>query len=250
MDSVKRWTEAQAYELGFWDGVARKVDTGAVSDLGWYRWRADQLVQRLDNLGLQRLTTGDAAVVEVGSGPVGVSTFFPGAERVAVDPLMDQYARHPAFASARDPDVKYLQGRGEQLPCLSGHYDLAIIENCIDHVQDVTSVMRELSRVLKPDGVLYLTVNNRTRAGYYVHRVLSRLRIDRGHPHTFTPDRTVERVCRSGFRPLDTDIGSYRQALREDLTAEDLRSRLKAVLGVSEYVVSVVAARDARRARR
>jgi SAM-dependent methyltransferase len=240
MEDTKRWSEAQDYELGFWNNVAKDIDSG-FGDLGWYRWRADQLINRLKRLNLHRLTSGNARIIEVGSGPVGVCTFFPGAERLAVDPLMDQYSSHPAFAKARDPEVKYLQGVRERLPSPSSHYDLAIIENCIDHVHDVDAVMRELSRVLKPGGILYLTVNNRSWAGYFVHRLLSRLKIDRGHPHTFTPGRTRDLIRQSGFQLRDIEVGSYLQATRTDLASGKARDLLKALLGVSEYVVSVIA---------
>jgi SAM-dependent methyltransferase len=240
MEDTKRWSEAQDYELGFWNNVAKDIDSG-FGDLGWYRWRADQLINRLKRLNLHRLTSGNASIIEVGRGPVGVCTFFPGAERLAVDPLMDQYSSHPAFAKARDPEVKYLQGVGERLPSPSSHFDLAIIENCIDHVHDVDAVMRELSRVLKPGGILYLTVNNRSWAGYFVQRLLPRLKIDRGHPHTFTPGRTRDLIRQSGFQLRDIEVGSYLQATRTDLASGKARDLLKALLGVSEYVVSVIA---------
>jgi SAM-dependent methyltransferase len=244
MVSVRRWKAAQSYEIGFWEAQARRIAAGSEGQLGWYRWRAEQLILRLERLGLHRLTGGDARVVEVGSGPIGVATFFPGAERVAVDPLADEYARNPVLSELRDPAVEYRAGLGERLPCPDAAYDLAIIENCIDHVQDMGAVMRELVRVLRPDGVLYLTVNNRTRWGFVVHRVLSRLRIDRGHPHTFTPARTSALMRRSGFRIVDFEVGSYEAAKREDQRSPERKARLKALLGISEYLVSVVAALD------
>lgn len=244
MEDTKRWSEAQDYELGFWNKVAKNIASGS-DGLDWYRWRADQLIKRLKRLNLHRLTSGSARIIEVGSGPVGVCTFFPGVERLAVDPLMDQYSSQPAFTKARNPEVKYVQGVGERLPSPSGHFDLAIIENCIDHVHDVDAVMRELGRVLKPDGILYLTVNNRSRPGYFVHRLLSRLKIDRGHPHTFTPRRTRDLIRQSGFQPRDIEVGSYLQATRADLSSGKARDLFKALLGVSEYVVSVIAEQDA-----
>lgn len=243
MVSKERWKSAQDYELGYWQGAATRVAEGKGS-LGWYRWRAGELRKRLERLDLGQLAEGGAKVLEVGGGPIGVCTFFPGQERMAVDPLADAYAENPQLVELRDPEVEYRQGVGESLPCPDSSYDLVIIENCIDHVQDVEGVMAELKRVLKPGGVLYLTVNNRSAYGYYVHRILSRLQIDRGHPHTFTPRRTVELISESGFRPLNVEIGSYRQARREDLASGDRRARLKALLGVSEYVVSVVAVRE------
>lgn len=245
MVSLERWSHAQEYERAYWQQQADAIARGAAAQLDWYRWRAARLEERLRDLGLARLTEGHAKVVEIGSGPVGVAGFFPAEERVAVDPLADRYAELPGLTRLRSPVVEYRAGRGEALPCATQAYDLALIENCIDHVQDIDAVMSEVTRVLKPEGVLYLTVNCRTPWGYLVHRVLSRLMVDRGHPHTFTATRARRLVARNGYQLLWFETGSPDVARREDLKAPDLRTRIKGVLGVSEFVASAVTRRTA-----
>lgn len=240
---MTRWRRAQEYERSYWESAALHIASGAASQLDWYRWRADQLASRLRTLGLSRLLDGQARVVEVGSGPLGIVSFFPARQRVAVDPLESFYSRNAVLTGLRDPHVQYRLGGGEALPCESGHYDLAIIENCIDHVQDVTAVMRELRRVLVPAGVLYLTVNCRTRWGFWVHRVLSTLRVDAGHPHTFTARRARALIHNSGFEIQSLDIGSYTEALRADLRSRQAKNCLKGLLGVSEFLASAIAPR-------
>ena len=225
----------------YWESLAQRIATGGVSQLDWYRWRADQLTLRLRSLGLGRLTDGTARVIEVGSGPVGIVGFLAGAERVVVDPLEPYYRTNPTLAALRDRAVEYRAGSVEALPCESRHYDLAIMENCIDHVRDVSAAMRELKRVLTATGTLYITVNCRTRWGFLVHRLLSRLHVDVGHPHTFTPRRAQGLLAEGGFRPLQLAVGSYREARREDLAAPELRARLKGWVGVSEFLFSAVA---------
>ena len=74
-----RWKAAQQYEQGYWRSVAAKIRKGATGQLNWYRTRAERLVQRLARLGFAHVTTGNARVLEVGSGPIGLVTFFPGA---------------------------------------------------------------------------------------------------------------------------------------------------------------------------
>lgn len=241
MVSLARWQCAQQYERRYWESQATAIAAGSISQLDWYRWRADQLVLRLRSLGLERLTEGCARVIEVGCGPVGVAGFFPAIERVAIDPLEGYYATNATLTALRDPTVEYRQGSAEALPCESGRYDLAIIENCIDHVRDVQAAMRELKRALGPAGTLYLTVNCRSQWGFLMHRVISRLRVDAGHPHTFTPHRLARLLRDQGFSTLQVEVGSYAEAWRADLIAPERRARLKAVLGVSEFVVSVVA---------
>src|ERR1700752_656244 len=241
MVSPGRWRTAQEYERGYWEGLASQIAAGSVSQLDWYRWRAEQLANRLTALGLGTLTDGTARAIEVGSGPVGVVGFFPAAERVAVDPLENSYRANPTLAAMRNPAVEYREGSVEALPAESGRYDLALIENCIDHVRDVHGGMRELKRVLRPGGTLYLTVNCRTSWGFVAHRALSRLRIDAVPPHTFTPRRAHRLVKQHGFKPLQIEVGSYSDARRDDVTATDRRTRMKGLLGISEFIVSVIA---------
>ena len=243
MVSSARWQAAQQYERGFWESVAARIAKGASSQLDWYRWRAEQLALRLRSLGLEQLTEGRARVLEVGSGPVGVAGFFPAAERLAIDPLEPYYSSNATLTALRNPLVDYRLGSAEALPCESARYDLVIIENCIDHVRDVTAAMSELKRALSPSGTLYLTVNCRTKWGFVVHRALSRLRVDAGHPHTFTPNRAQRLLRDNGFTTLQFDVGSYGAALRADLAASERRARLKGLLGISEFVVSAVAQR-------
>jgi ubiquinone/menaquinone biosynthesis C-methylase UbiE len=140
MVSDDRWTSAQRYEKGYWDQVAAEVESEGQRRLGGYKWRADQLARMLGEAGVSGLNDGEARVLEVGSGPIGVIGFFPAAERVAVDPLEDFYSSKPALVASRNPDVSYRTGSGESLPVESQSYDLVIIENCIDHCQNCVAL--------------------------------------------------------------------------------------------------------------
>ncbi|MDP9201097.1 MAG: class I SAM-dependent methyltransferase [Gemmatimonadota bacterium] len=241
MVSFARWKSAQQYERGYWESVATRIAEGSSSQLEWYKWRAEQLVHKLRSLGLGKLTEGSARVLEVGSGPVGVIGFFPAVERVAVDPLEAYYSSNATLTAVRNPVVDYRQGPAEALPCESAKYDLVIMENCIDHVRDVTGAMGEIKRALSSAGTFYFTVNCRTKWGFMVHRALSRLRIDAGHPHTFTVQRARYLLANNGFKTLHFEVGSYDVARRADLDAPERRARLKGLLGISEFVVSAVA---------
>lgn len=142
----------------------------------------------------------------------------------------------------RDPTVDYLPGVGEELPFQDDHFDLVIIENCIDHVEDPDLVMSEIRRGLRTDGIAYLTVNCRSRWGYVVHRLLSRFRIDPGHPHTYTANRVRQSLMMStGFEIVRMNTGQFLDAWLEDLRDPKVRRRLKAVMGVSGYVATVLA---------
>jgi SAM-dependent methyltransferase len=256
MTEQSRWAAAQSYERRYWESRARQIESGASAQLGWYKWRAEQLEERLRAAGRADLCDGAARVIEVGSGPVGLATFFPASRAVLVDPLHDFYGSSPVLSAMRNPAAEYVTGRGEALPAADGAFDLVIIENCIDHVENMHGVMAELLRVLSPGGVLYLTVNCRSSVGYYVHRALSRLKIDAGHPYTFTPARLDRLLAQYHLTVTDRQLGSFSAAWKEDLASPSRTAKAKALLGVSEYVASVLATRlgasagpDARRAK-
>ena len=241
MVTIDRWQAAQAYEQSYWQMIGDEIAEGRAEQMEWYAVRVEQVRQGLRAVGRERLASDDARIIEVGCGPIGMATFYPGRRRVAVDPLNDFYGSNATLSKLRDRNVEYVQGTGEELPVGDREFDVAIIDNCIDHCRDVDAVMRELRRVLVPDGVLYLTVNCRTSLGYVMHRALSGLRLDPGHPHTFTTDRVSRMFARNGFRVLDLQSESYFAALREGLRSSGVRPRLKALLGTSEFVTTAFA---------
>ena len=70
---------------------------------------------------------------------------------------------------------------------------------------------------------------------------MSRLLIDPGHPHTFTPLRIHRRLRKHGFRVEAMEVGSLKEAWFDDLRGPSVKKRVKALLGASEYVVCLVA---------
>jgi SAM-dependent methyltransferase len=244
MVSDERWRTAQQYERGFWQQQAEQIGRGETAQPDWYKWRADQLVARLRSLGKESVTLPDTRALEVGSGPVGLLAFYPASDVTLVDPLADFFASNPALVALRRADARYVTAPGERLPAAAGAVDLAVIENCIDHVKDADGVMAELARVLRPGGTLYLTVNCRSGLGYYIHRSISSLRLDPGHPHTFTPDRVVAFLKKHGFDVDDMQVGSFAEERQADLRSESSRARLKGRLHVSEFLASCIATRQ------
>ena len=55
MSEQERWAAAQSYERKYWESRARQIESGASAQLGWYKWRAEQLEARLRTLEAQAL---------------------------------------------------------------------------------------------------------------------------------------------------------------------------------------------------
>lgn len=229
-----RWGAAQDYERDYWKGVADRIASGAADQLTWYKDNA--AAYRSQILSLLKWPAGDIRnVLEIGSGPIGIATFFDLGQCTAVDPLHDFYQSHPALAQLRNPDVRYLTGSGESLPFATGEVDIVIIENVLDHTKDPDRVLNEIHRVLRPDGVMFFRVNVRTPLGTAVHKLLSRLRIDRGHPHSYSAD-SIHRLLKShDFQIQSEQVDSFSNAWKADLASSRAKDKVKAVLGVSEF---------------
>jgi SAM-dependent methyltransferase len=243
MNLLDRWRKAQEYEQGYWEGVAAKIAQGSYDRMDFYEWRAGEIRKFLESIEQESLLDGTSCIIEMGSGPLGVIGYLPGVNRVAVDPLNKFYSTNEHLCKLRNPEVQYLSSPGEEVPLESSSCDFLIIENCIDHVQDMKGVMSEIRRLLKPGGILYLTVNARSRFGYYIHRILAKLAIDPGHPHTFTENRLRAFLDREGFDLMQLEKGSWFDAWVQDLRGTDMKTRLKAILFVSEYLITTVSRR-------
>lgn len=58
-------------------------------------------------------------------------------------------------------DIPVVNGAGEHLPYNAGSFDMVVCWDVIEHVQSPTAMLREIHRVLRPGGKLFLTVINR-----------------------------------------------------------------------------------------
>lgn len=98
----------------------------------------------------------DARVIEVGSGAHGLIFYFGSQHGIGVDPLAVSYrSLFPRWQSCA-PTVAAV---GESLPFDDRSFDVVICDNVVDHAESPSRIVRELTRVLIPGGLLYFTVN-------------------------------------------------------------------------------------------
>lgn len=99
----------------------------------------------------------DKRVLEVGCGPLAPIVQFRGCARHGLDPLVDAYLRSgwPLY----DYPVTFVNAPAEEMPYADGYFDVAISVNALDHVDDFARAAREIQRVLRPGGELYLELD-------------------------------------------------------------------------------------------
>jgi SAM-dependent methyltransferase len=236
-----RWLKAQEYERGFWQRLGDSIESGTREHLDWYNWRARRLEQRLASIAAGPL---DGKTLEIGSGPIGIVNFLGWGERYAIDPLEHFYSTRPSLVALRKPDVTYLDGTGERLPFEKASFSLVIIDNVIDHTYAPERILREIHRVLGPDGQLYLSVNVHTRWGALLHDLLARLQIDKGHPFTFTSRTLRQLLAANQFQVIHEEVEDYEQAKRADRESTRLTGKIKGFTGLSEFSHSVICRRQ------
>lgn len=233
----ERWATAQVGELGFWGRVAETDRYVEDVKWPWYQRKAARITRLLLEQGTGAPPISEGVLVEVGAGPVGVAPLLSDGVVVLLDPLAREYAAIPAYAPFRASHARYVAACGEAIPVGTGAAALLIAENCLDHVRDMETVLSEMHRVLRPGGLLYLTVNCRSRLGRVVHGALARVGVDPGHPHSVIQQDVLALLEGAGFTERWRESESLRGMWWNDLIHEGIRGKMKAALGVSEALL-------------
>lgn len=161
-----------------------------------------------DRLGL----SADERLLDLGCG-FGRHAFEAarrGAAVVALDAAMAEVRQVRgmlgAMVEAGELDEKAsataVQGDARSLPFADGSFDRVIASEVLEHIVDDRSTMAELARVLRPGGVLAVTV---PRCGpEIVNWLLSDdyHAVEGGHIRIYRRSTLWHRLCETGLRPL------------------------------------------------
>jgi ubiquinone/menaquinone biosynthesis C-methylase UbiE len=236
---LKRWRKAQEYERSYWKKTADNIVKGSTHQLGWYEWKFNEMKKRLLP-HLDRKCMNSFNTLEVGCGPIGIINYVNWGARYAIDPLEDFYKSNESLTKLRDSQVQYLVGTAELIPFDHEYFDLVIIDNVLDHVRNTNAVMSEIFRVLKRGGVLYLTLNIRTRFGTQFHRILSKLLIDKGHPESFSAFSIQSKIKQYQYILLSELISDPSEARLKDLRSKLIKDKIKGYAWLSEFLYYAV----------
>lgn len=159
-------------ELEYWRYLVKRggaqKDFGEAFEVVFARWMRARLLKLGVFLGLPDVgQVGDVddwcatrSVVEIGAGPYpAIAGAKKGWKRpVAVDPIARGYVEEDLVPESCG-HIVYIEAPGERIPLPAGFADLVVCENCLDHVTDPSSVIREIERLLKPGGCLWIFVD-------------------------------------------------------------------------------------------
>jgi SAM-dependent methyltransferase len=157
------------------------TDPRYLDELGWFlyheKFRRDQfggtydeerlahsrmlLDEVLRGCGRDPAWLCDKTVVTVGCGCTGDLATWPAAAKIAVDPLLYAYQKLRMLVPdvpGTHPTVNLSVGIGD-LPLLDECADLVLCRNALDHVAEPGEMLAEIRRILRADGMLYLSVD-------------------------------------------------------------------------------------------
>jgi len=135
------------------------------------RWWSDDIrwVRTLKNLVPGRLSWMDRQidwrgkqVLDLGcaGGFMAEALADRGAIVTGLDPAGEAIAAARAHAAQTGRAIRYDVGVGEALPYPDTTFDAVVCVDVLEHVQDLSRVMAEVTRVLRPDGLfLFDTIN-------------------------------------------------------------------------------------------
>jgi 2-polyprenyl-6-hydroxyphenyl methylase / 3-demethylubiquinone-9 3-methyltransferase len=136
------------------DGILQAM--GPLLNPGRLRYFCDVLFRRLG------MKPAGLRVLDVGCGGGSLAEEFArrGCRVVGLDPSEPSIVVARRHAAGAGLAVDYLVGRAEALPFATGHFDVVICADALEHVQYLEGAVAESARVLRPGGgYLYETVN-------------------------------------------------------------------------------------------
>lgn len=160
----------------------------------------------------------DARVVEVGSGAHGLIFHFGSSNGIGIDPLAVHYGKlFPRWQNR----AATIAAAGESLPFPDRSFDVVLCDNVVDHAESPAQIVRELTRILTPGGLLYFTVNIHHRVYAVAAGIHSGWR-GLGLPYEVGPfaDHTTHLTPESAealFQDLPLDVLSKKSTVDEAL---------------------------------
>jgi len=119
-------------------------------------YAADRLIRKFSKL---RVPADGDRVLDVGSS-TGVIT--DALRRRGLHPSgIDVVPEFVAYAQEHFPECEFQVGAAEDIPYPDETFDFISLSSVLEHVEDWRRTLRECARVLKTDGVLYLSTSNR-----------------------------------------------------------------------------------------
>ncbi len=121
-------------------------------------------------------------ILDVGCGYTSVLNILTAGERYGTDIVINQLQQ---TGLELNKEITWITAPTENLPFDENYFDLVFCTNGLDHYDRPVKSLKEIKRVLKPKGLLILTVDTfPTDLGYR----------NKKHPHTYTEKKIISQL--------------------------------------------------------
>ena len=185
------------------------------------RWWSDEVrwVRTLKNLVPARLGYFDqfmvwqgAKVLDLGcaGGFMAEALARRGAHVTGIDPAADAVSAAIAHAKRAGLDISYSVGNGEALPYPDTAFDAVICVDVLEHVSDLSAVLTQVARVLRPGGVFLFDTINRNPLARFVTVALAERVLKLLPPGTHDPAMFIKPTeLRDGLTKARLRAGAF-----------------------------------------
>jgi len=157
-EKINDMTENTRNDLTIYDGAAANWWS---DDIRWVRTLKNLVPGRLGwfdkHVDWNRLTVLDLGCA---GGFMAEALAARGAKVTGIDPAAQAINAARVHAAEAGLEIQYDVGVGEELPYENAAFDVVVCVDVLEHVGDLTKVLAEMARVLKPGGLfLFDTIN-------------------------------------------------------------------------------------------
>jgi ubiquinone/menaquinone biosynthesis C-methylase UbiE len=195
-----RREQQQALQANLYD----RYWAGYTSSYRLENWHRSFIRRIFEALGIPE----NAPYLDIGVGSPAATVIEAarlGARAIGCDVSAKAIERCRGFAEAEGQTERALFEvcAAEQLPFGEASFGAASLVSVLEHVEDDEAAVRELARVVRPGGRVWLTVPNDLR--HYplgLRQAMKRYYAHIGHVREYSPATLGEMFARHGFRPL------------------------------------------------
>jgi len=191
MNNKVKWINAQKIEIDHWNEIKNKIEEPN------YKNKIMNRSSRVEKLLLENdpnYHKKNIKILEVGgAGTPLIDNFKIKSKKIAIDPLQNKYNKIFKFENS---EVERMQMKAEDIDFKDNSFDYLICRNCIDHVEDAELVLDNFYRIIRPDGLIYISVNTFSGLLFLIRTLYK----DPEHPYTFSNKSFVSMITKKNFK--------------------------------------------------